>query len=287
MSQKGILHRYGVSALAVTVSALVLTFAIKSFIEPGNLMAGGVAGLSILLNKISVFAGFEIPIAVFLLCLNLPLALLCYRAIAPKFTIFSLIQIGLTSLFLTIIPFKPLFDDVLLNTVFGGILYGISTVIALKGNASTGGTDFVALYISSKLNRSSWSVIFIINTIMMLVFGYLFGWTLTGYSIIHQFIITRTTDTFHKRYKQLTLIVTTEKADEIIEAYIKEYRHGISKVDAIGGYSKEKKHILHTVVSAYEASDIIRLMQAIDSNAIINMLKTEQFYGSFYQQPLD
>lgn len=52
------------------------------------------------------------------------------------------------------LKFDPLFDDMLLNIIFGGFLYGIMTVIALKGNASTGGTDFIALYVSNKLGRS-------------------------------------------------------------------------------------------------------------------------------------
>ncbi len=73
----------------------------------------------------------------------------------------------------------------------------------------------------------------------------------------------------------------------MIAAYIKEYRHGISKVEAVGGYSRKKMHLLHTVVSSYEVSDIVALMRREDPHVIVNMLKTENFFGGFYQSPIE
>ena len=74
---------------------------------------------------------------------------------------------------------------------------------------------------------------------------------------------------------------------EIVEAYIQYYRHGISCVEAIGGYSKQPMNLLHTVVSSYEVQDIIDLMKDVDPDLIVNVIKTENFYGGFYQQPIE
>ena len=68
--------------------------------------------------------------------------MICYKSISPKFTFFSLLEVFLASFFLRVIHFSPIFDDVLLNIAFGGFAYGLLTVVALRGNASTGGTDF-------------------------------------------------------------------------------------------------------------------------------------------------
>ena len=281
------LKRYAFTTIAVVVSSLLHTLAIQSFITPANLLSGGFTGIAILLNKISLLIDFPIPIGIFLTILNLPVAILCYKGITPKFTIFSLLHIGMTSICLSILDFKPISDDVLLNLIFGGVLYAFGTIIALKGNASTGGTDFISLYASTKLNRSTWTQIFIGNCIILCIFGYLFGWEAAGYSIIHQFVVTKITDTFYHRYKRLTLLITTEKGDALIAAYIRQYKHGISRLKAIGGYSNRPKDILHTVISSYEAQDVIRLMREEDPNVIINQIKTDHFYGTFYETPID
>ena len=76
-------------------------------------------------------------------------------------------------------------------------------------------------------------------------------------------------------------------AKEVIDAYVTHYRHGISCVDAVGGYSKKSMNLLHTVVSSYEVQDIVDLMREVDSNIIVNVVKTENFFGGFYQSPID
>ena len=180
-----------------------------------------------------------------------------------------------------------MFDDLMLNVVFGGFVYGMCIVVALRGNASTGGTDFIALFVSNKTGRSIWEYVFVGNVMILCIFGYISGWQYAGYSIIFQFVSTKTISAFHHRYERVTLQVTTTKAEEVIQEYVSKYRHGISCVEAMGGYSKKKMYLLHTVVSSYEAAEIVRLMHSKDPNIIVNILKTENFFGGFYQAPLD
>ena len=178
-------------------------------------------------------------------------------------------------------------DDLTLNVIFGGVLYGLSVVLALKGNASTGGTDFIALYVSNKTGKSIWNYVFMGNVCILVIFGYMFGWKYAGYSILFQFISTKMISTFHHRYDRVTLQITTEKAEEIMKKYVSQYHHGISCVEAIGGYSHKKMYLLHTVISSYEINDIVQLIQDVDEHVIINVFKTENFYGGFYRESLD
>ena len=231
--------------------------------------------------------GISFPTSLGMLCINIPVAIICSRGISVRFTAFSLFQVFLTSGFLQFLHFEPLFDDPVLNVIFGGFLMGISIVIALKGNASSGGTDFIALYVSNKTGRSIWGQVFIGNCVLYCIFGLLFGWMNAAYSILFQFISTKTISTFHHRYDRVTLQITTEKADEMMEAYIRVCKHGISCVEAVGGYSRKKMYVLHTVISSYEVDDIIRLMREVDPHVIINVFKTEQFYGRFYHAPME
>ena len=148
-----------------------------------------------------------------MLALNIPVAALCIKSISLRFTFYSMIQVFLASVFLKVLHFEALFDDVMLNVIFGGFLYGISIAIALRGNASTGGTDFIALYVSNKTGRSIWGYVFAGNVVILCIFGFLFGWVHAGYSILFQFISTRTISALHHRYDRVTLQVTTAQAE--------------------------------------------------------------------------
>ncbi len=272
---------------AVLISAILQAFVIQAFIRPAELLSGGFTGIAILIDMLTSTFGRSFPTSLGMLAINIPVAFICSRSISVRFTAFSLFQVFLTSGFLQFLHFEPLFDDPVLNVIFGGFLMGISIVIALKGNASSGGTDFIALYVSNKTGRSIWGQVFIGNCVLYCIFGMLFGWMNAAYSILFQFISTKTISTFHHRYDRVTLQITTEKADEMMDAYIKVCQHGISCVEAVGGYSRKKMYVLHTVISSYEVDDIIRLMREVDPHVIINVFKTEQFYGKFYHAPME
>lgn len=276
-----------ITLVCVVIAAFLQAYVLKVFIEPANLLSSGFTGVALLINKITGLVGFSFSVSLGMILLNIPVAILCYKSIGPRFTFFSLLEVVLASTFLNFIDFQPLFDDILLNIVFGGFAYGLLTVLALKGNASTGGTDFIALYVSNQKGKSIWEYVFVFNTIILLIFGYMFGWEHAGYSILFQFISTRTIDSFYHRYERVTLQITTTHAQRLIDAYVAQYRHGISCVDAIGGYSHKKMNLLHTVVSSYEVQDIVDMMREIDPKIIVNVVKTENFFGGFYQAPID
>lgn len=275
------------TALTTLTSALLQAFVLQTFIRPTEILSGGFTGIAILVEMLTARYGITFPTSLGMLVINVPVAFACLKSIGVRFTAFSLAQVFLTSAFLQIFHFKPMFDDPILNVVFGGFLIGMSVVIALKGNASSGGTDFIALYVSNKTGRSIWGQVFVGNCILYCVFGLLFGWLNAAYSILVQFVSTKTISAFHHRFDRVTLQITTMKADEVMKAYISDFRHGISCIEAVGGYSRKKMYVLHTVVSSYEATDVIRLMTEIDPHIIINVFKTDQFYGRFYHAPME
>lgn len=280
--------RFLLTLVCVIVAAFMQAFVIQVFIRPADLLSSGFTGVAILIEKMSsTFFGFSFSTSLGMILLNVPVAILCYKSISPRFTFFSLLEVFLASFFLKIIHFPPFFEDVLLNIAFGGFAYGLLTVIALKGNASTGGTDFIALYVSNRKGKSIWEYVFLFNTTILLIFGYMFGWEHAGYSILFQFISTKTIDSFYRRYERVTLQITTSHAEAVMLAYIRQYKHGISCVDAIGGFSHKKMNLLHTVVSSYEVQDIVDLIREIDPHVIVNVVKTENFFGGFYQAPIE
>ena len=279
--------RNGITLLAVLISAIMQAFIIQTFVRPSELLSGGFTGIAILIDMVASKLGRSFPTSLGMLAINIPVALICSKSISVRFTAFSLVQVFLTSAFLQFLHFEPLFDDPVLNVIFGGFLMGMSVVIALKGNASSGGTDFIALYVSNKTGKSIWGQVFAGNCVLYCIFGLMFGWLNAAYSILFQFISTKTISAFHHRFDRVTLQITTMKGTEVMNSYVNTFRHGISCVEAVGGYSRKKMFLLHTVISSYEVDDAIRLMREIDPHVIINVFKTDQFYGKFYRAPME
>ena len=160
--------RFIITLVSVVIAAFLQAYVLNVFIQPTNLLSSGFTGVAILIEKITSLFGFSFPISLGMILLNLPVAILCYKSISPKFTFFSLLEVFLASFFLNFTHYPPLFDDILLNIVFGGFAYGLLTVIALKGNASTGGTDFIALYVSNRKGKAIWGYVFIFNAIILI-----------------------------------------------------------------------------------------------------------------------
>ena len=272
----------------VVIAGFLQASIIQIFMRPMNLLSSGFTGLAILIEKVtSTFWGFSFSASLGMLVLNIPVAILCGKSISKRFTFFSLLEVFAASFFLEVLNWGPLFDDPLLNIIIGGFANGIMVSIALRGNASTGGMDFIALYVSNKIGKSIWSYVFVFNAILLTIFGYMFGWEYAGYSILFQFISTKTIDSFYHRFKRVTMQITTSMPEEVIAAYIAECKHGLSRVDGIGGYSGRPVSLLHTVVSSYEVQDVAKVVIEADPKAIINTFKSEEFYGKFYIKPID
>ena len=138
-----------ITALAVTASALLQAYLIQAFINPANLLPSGFTGVAVLIDRITALWGIRISTDLGMLALNIPLALICLRSISKRFVLFSMLQVALSAAFLRFLEFQPILDDQIMLVVFGGFISGLSIAIALKAGASTGGTDFIALWVSN------------------------------------------------------------------------------------------------------------------------------------------
>ena len=284
---KKIKKRDLISFTCVFCSSLIMAATTKTFVRPAHLLSGGFMGIALLVDMIADLFGKSIPTAFTLVVLNVPVALICAKKISKRFVFFSLSQVFLTSFLLQIIPNYPLFDEQVLNVVFGGYIWGMSIVLALKAGASSGGTDFIALYFANKNGREIWMQVFAFNAMILCVFGVIFGFDKAGYSILFQFISTKTISTFHTRYKRVMLHIYTVKKDEVVDTYLERFHHGITALDGYGGYSHHPVSYLTAIVSSYEVGDVLEALKETDPKIIVSVTKVENFIGRFYNKPLD
>ena len=276
------------SFICVLVASIIMSINIKSFVRAGDLIPGGFTGLSLLIQRsCSVFFQLELPYSLINISLNAVPAFIGFKIIGKKFTSYSVLMIVLNSFLVDLIPVTPITYDPLLVSVFGGILNGIAIVIALYGKASSGGTDFIAVYLSNKLKKPSWNFVFGINVVILTTGGFLFGFEAAMYSIIFQFVSTQVIERLHRRDHKVTLLIITNDGETIGQELLEYTHHGVTQFEGQGCYLKENKTMLYTVVGADEVKDVVHLIKALDPHVFINIINSEGVTGRFYQEPIE
>ena len=261
---------------------------IKSFVQAGGLFPGGFTGLTLLIQRSAQqYLGVVLPFSLINFLLNAVPAIISFRFIGKRFTLYSCLMIVLTSVLTDILPAMPLTNDVLLICIFGGLINGFSISLCLLGRATSGGTDFIAVAVSEKRNVDAWNYVLLGNAAMLVVAGLLFGWDKALYSIIFQFTSTQIVHMLNPRYKRTTLFIISDKSELIYQNIRESTHHGATLFQGTGLYNGEPRSMIYSVIAGDQVKKVTRKVHEIDPHAFINILKTDQVAGNFYQRPND
>jgi uncharacterized membrane-anchored protein YitT (DUF2179 family) len=195
--------------------------------------------------------------------------------------VYSFLSVVLSSFFLTIIPINQVSHDILLNAVFGGVIQAIGVGITLKWGGSTGGVDIIAMVLSRMKDKPVGPYMFVLNGIIIITAGFLFGWEKALYTLVTLYTSTRVIDAIHTRHAKLTAMIITKKAEELKKAIHSSLVRGITMVPAKGAFSNETRDMLMIVITRYELYDLERIIKEVDPNAFTNIIQTTNVFGFF------
>ena len=267
------------------ISAAIMAVNIKTFVQAGGLYPGGFNGVTRLIQTVfDQFLGIPLPFAPVSLLLNAVPAIIGFKAIGKKFTLNTSLIIVVTSVLTDIVPSVPITQDILLISIFGGLINGAAISLALIGGTSTGGSDFIAVYFAEKKNKDVWNYILMGNGVVLLLAGMLFGWDKALYSIIFQFTSTQTIHLLYQAYNKVTLFIVTDRPKAVYDAIYEVTNHSATEFSATGMYSNEGRKMIYSVVSSTEAKVLIRKVMLADPHAFVNVVKTDILMGRFYQK---
>jgi uncharacterized membrane-anchored protein YitT (DUF2179 family) len=276
----------------VTLGAILLAFNINTFVRAGGLIPGGFTGLTLLIQEICLrYGGFHIPFSLVTYTLNAVPAVICFRFIGKKFSLYSCLMVAISGLLTDWMPslfidFLQL-QDTLLSAIFGGLLNAVSTCLCLYANATGGGTDFIAIFISEKYRRDAWNYIFAGNCVILALAACLFSLDKALYSIIFQFTTTVALRSFYKAYQLKTLLIITNRPRDIYAIIREKTHHGATAFEGTGLYNMEGRTLLYSIVYANEVSGLVNELRKADPGVFLNVIKTEQLNGRFFRKPKD
>ena len=276
-------EKYTEKFSASVLYGLLSSIAVNFFFQPGHVYSSGSTGLAQILSALSLRTlGFEIPVSLTFYAINIPLLILAWYKIGHKFTIFTFITVTMSSLFIQAMPHVTLTEDPLINAIFGGLVMGAGIGFGLKSRISSGGTDIVSLTIRKKTGRDVGNISLIVNGIIMIFAGILFGWKYALYSMVTIFISSRVTDAIFTKQKKMQAMIVTSNPDPVIRMIHKKLHRGVTMInDAEGTYNHEKKAVLLAIITREEYTDFKYYMRKADPKAFVSIAENVHILGRF------
>jgi len=276
----------------IVLSAFISAVNINTFLEIGGIIPGGFTGVSLLfIESVSRYGKVTIPFSVVYYILNIIPLYIGFRFIGKWFTFYSCVIVFLTGLFADLMPafivefFRRDLHDKLVCAIFGGILSAFCSTLSLNADTTSGGTDLIAIFISEKKCKDAWSYIFIGNCVVLVLAACLFDVEKALYSIISQFTTTTGLNFMYKGYQQKTLLIITDKSEEIYQLIRDVSHHDATSFTGIGRYKNTERTMLYSVVSSSDVPALLAGIKEIDPHSFVNVLKTDTIIGLFYRRP--
>lgn len=260
----------------LTIAGIVNAIGITFFLAPVKLYDSGISGTSMLLSQIT-----PLNLSVFLLLLNVPLFLYGYKKQGKLFTVYAIYTIfvySITAWLITdILPVDVNFasplagTDLLLCALFGGLISGMGSGLAIRFGGAMDGIEVMAVIFAKKLGLSVGTFVMIYNIGLYIICGIIIeSWILPLYSIVTYAAALKTVDFIVEGFDRAkcAMIVTTE-ADEVCKALTESFETGITKIEAIGGYSNSPKTMVYFVVNRFQVVKMKEIVHHIDPKGYI------------------
>ncbi len=269
--------------LKIFVGVFLAAFAVKVMYEPVNMVTGGFSGFAIIIKALTARGGMNgIPVWVTTTVLNIPLFLLALKMQGFKYMRSNLICSVLFSVFLSVIPkIDILGGDMLLISIFGGVITGASRGLLFAANVTTGGTELAAALLHKKVKQ--YSVTELVQGIdgVIILFGiWTFGINIALYALIAIVIASKISGWMLEGMKisKMSYIIS-EKNDEIARRVLNEMDRGVTRISASGGYSGERREMLVCVTSTKEIVKLKEIASTVDKSAFVIVSDVREVFG--------
>ena len=264
----------------ITIGAIITGFALASFLSPNDIIDGGVIGVSMIISNV-----FKLNLGMLIIILNLPFILMAWKKMGTKFVIltgYANIVLALSTDYFSKIRAT---GDLLLATVFGGIILGVGVGTILKNEASLDGTEMLSLLISRKFGVSIGEFILIINVFIYAVAGLVFGWESAMYSVLTYIIGSKVIDSVMEGFNSSKSVrIISDNAGAIGEQLIERLDISVTYLQAIGGYTGTDKDLIYCVISRLELPKMLDIVKEIDPRAFVSVVDVHEVYGGRFRK---
>jgi uncharacterized membrane-anchored protein YitT (DUF2179 family) len=279
--KKHTLSRAIIKYVMLFIGSVLAAVGLEIFLIPNRVIDGGVVGISIITSYLT-----KIPLSIFIVLFNIPFLFLGYKNIGKSFVFSSLFAIVSLSIWTAVLhPVPGLTQDVLLASVFGGIVLGSGVGIIIRYGGSLDGTEMVAIILSKHTSFSVGEIVMFFNIFILSSAGLVFGWDRAMYSLIAYFIAYKAIDIIIEGLDEAkAAFIVSDNVQEIADAVIARLGRGVTYLNGEGGFSRENKTILYTVVNRIEVSKLRSIIEDKDENAFVTITDVSDVFGGKHKK---
>ena len=251
------------------------------FLVPNNIIDGGIVGISIIGSYLTV-----IPLGVFTFVLNLPFLLIGYKQIGKSFVVSSLFSNACFSIMISVMhPIPSLTSDVLLAAVFGGIILGVGVGLILRSGGSLDGTEIIAIIVNKRTMFSVGKIVMIFNVFIFSFAALILGWDRALYSMLAYFVAHKAIDIVINGLDEAkAAIIVSDYSDDIADAITARLGRGVTFLEGRGGFSKDKKTVIYSVVTRLEIAKLLAIVHDKDKDAFVTINDVSDMMGGEHKK---
>lgn len=258
--------------LLILLGASLASIGLEIFLIPNNVIDGGIVGISIMASHLTKF-----PLGLFTFILNIPFFIIGYKQIGKTFFLSTIFSVACLSVGVSILhPIPGLTQDVLLASVFGGIILGTGVGLIIRNGGSLDGTEIVAIILDKKLSFSIGEIVMFFNIFILSSAGFVFGWDRAMYSLIAYFIAFKAIDIVVEGLDESkAVIIISEKYSEISDAIGARLGRGLTFLNGKGAYKGAATNVIYVVISRLEIAKLKSIVHDFDENALVTIGSVE------------
>ena len=267
--------KFLVSFVMITIGSMFAAIALENFLLPNTVLDGGINGISIIFSKL-----FNLPLSVLVVVLNIPFMYIGYRHLGKAFLYRTIYAIVAFSLFLEVFhKFDAFTEEILLATVFGGMLLGVGVGIIIRFGGCIDGTESLAMVISKKANFSVGQIVLCFNLIIYTVAGFIFGFDRAMYSLLTYVITFKVIDAVSEGLEQAkAALIVTEKGTKLSKEIYEKLGRTTTTIRGKGLISGEKE-VLYCVLTRIEIFELRHIVDKMDESAFVTILEVSEIIG--------
>ncbi|MHB9144221.1 MAG: YitT family protein [Symbiobacteriia bacterium] len=270
-------------AFGIILGSTLVALSLSIFIVPNRIVDGGVTGLAVLGHYLA-----GLPVGWLILAINVPIFLVGIRFVGLPFGLRSLLGVVAISITVELTAHLPaVTNDLLLASVFGGILSGIGMGLVLRSQGSLGGTDILAVVLSHLFGFTVGELLLGIDILIIGSAAIVFDVERAMYALITMFVASKVVDVIQEGWNHTkTMIIISDQTEAIAARIMQELERGVTFLHGEGAYSGKSKRIIWAVVTRVEIARVKQMVWDLDHDAFVTVADAHEVLGEGFKRPI-
>lgn len=265
------------NGVLLVVGSIICAVAVNGILIPQNFLSSGFTGASLIIHYLVP----TLSVGVIYLLLNIPVFIAGWSMVGKRFFFYSVAGTVIYSLALTVVRIDISIENKILSALLAGIIYGTGSGIILRSYGSAGGTDILAVILQKLMSIQVGTTSLAVNCLILVSASLLFSLEDALYTLAYIYVSAHFMNLVVVGLsKRKAVMIISDHWDNISREILKKDRRGVTIIEGTGGYKKDDKRIIYSVVTFQDLPQLKKMISKIDPKAFVVVMDTLEVMGA-------